>query len=67
MRLAAARGCATMVAGIDAQNAASRRLHEALGFACAGTIRHAGYTFGTWLDLVFSQDLFPGPENPVEG
>ena len=42
-----------MVAGIDATNAASIALHEQLGFVHAGTIHHAGFKFGRWLDLAF--------------
>ena len=42
-----------MVAGIDAANPASLRLHERLGFERAGTLREVGAKFGGWLDLVF--------------
>jgi phosphinothricin acetyltransferase len=56
-----------MVGGIDAMNAASVRLHEKLGFVLAGTIRHAGYKFGRWLDLAFYQLLLETPARPVEG
>jgi len=56
-----------MVGGIDASNAASVRLHEKLGFAYAGTIRHAGFKFGRWLDLAFYQLLLETPARPVDG
>ncbi|HYR34076.1 MAG TPA: GNAT family N-acetyltransferase [Burkholderiales bacterium] len=56
-----------MVGGIDATNAASVRLHEKLGFVHAGTIRHAGYKFGRWLDLAFYQLLLETPARPVDG
>jgi L-amino acid N-acyltransferase YncA len=46
-----------MVAGIDAANPASIRLHEKLGFERAGTLREVGTKFGRWLDLVFMQRL----------
>ena len=49
-----------MVAGIDAANPASLRLHERLGFERAGTLREVGTKFGRWLDLVFMQ-RFLGP------
>jgi L-amino acid N-acyltransferase len=44
-----------MIAGVDADNAASIRLHERLGFAQAGRLHEVGYKFGRWLDLVFLQ------------
>ncbi|NVN12645.1 GNAT family N-acetyltransferase [Nguyenibacter vanlangensis] len=44
-----------MVAGIDAANPASIRLHDRLGFERAGTLREVGHKFGRWRDLVFMQ------------
>lgn len=44
-----------MVAGIEAGNLASIRLHEKLGFENAGTLKEVGVKFGTWLDLTFLQ------------
>ncbi len=44
-----------MVAGIDADNAASIALHERLGFVHAGHFREVGFKFGRWLDLKFMQ------------
>lgn len=44
-----------MVAGIEAENLASIRLHERLGFELAGTLKEVGAKFGTWLDLTFLQ------------
>ncbi len=61
------KGYATMVAGIDAGNEASRVLHERLGFKECGRIERAGYKFGRWLDLAFYQLQLRGPESPVEG
>lgn len=55
-----------VVAGIDATNEASIRLHQRFGFTEAGRFREVGYKFGQWLDLVFMQLLLPTPENPVE-
>jgi L-amino acid N-acyltransferase len=55
-----------MIGGIDAANAASIALHEQFGFQHAGTIAHAGYKFGRWLDLAFYQRLLPGPAHPTE-
>jgi len=56
-----------MVGGIDADNRTSISLHEKLGFVHAGTVRHAGYKFGRWLDLAFYQLLLETPGRPVDG
>ncbi|MFI9150170.1 GNAT family N-acetyltransferase [Streptomyces sp. NPDC053367] len=40
-----------MIAGIEAENTASVRLHERFGFLHAGTIPEVGVKFGRWLDL----------------
>lgn len=48
-------GVHVLVAGIEAGNAASIRLHERLGFDDAGTLREVGTKFGRWLDLTFLQ------------
>ena len=55
MERARALGKHVMVAGVDAGNAASIRLHERCGFAQAGRLREVGYKFDRWLDLVFLQ------------
>ena len=52
---AASLGKHVMVAGIDAANPASIRLHQKLGFEQVGTLREVGTKFGRWLDLVFMQ------------
>jgi L-amino acid N-acyltransferase len=56
-----------IVGGIDAANTASIAFHEALGFEHAGTIRHAGFKFGKWLDLAFYQLILETPAHPVDG
>ena len=48
-------GLHVMVAGIEAENAASIRLHAALGFVEAGRLSQVGTKFGRWLDLRFIQ------------
>ena len=54
-----ARGSAlgkhVMVAGIDADNRGSIRMHERLGFEQTGHLKEVGFKFGRWLDLVFMQ------------
>ncbi len=55
-----------LIGAIDADNAASLALHRSLGFETCGSIRHAGYKFGRWLDLVFVQKLLDTPRAPHE-
>ena len=56
---AAACGKHVMVAGIEANNAASIRLHEKLGFEITGQMKEVGTKFGRWLDLTFMQLTLP--------
>jgi phosphinothricin acetyltransferase len=44
-----------MIAGVDADNVASIRLHERLGFVHARQLCQVGCKFDRWLDLVFLQ------------
>ena len=48
-------GMHVMIGGIAADNAASLRLHEKLGFVETGRLPQVGWKFGRWLDLVFMQ------------
>lgn len=57
----------TLIGGIDAANEVSIALHTKLGFAHAGTIKHAAFKFGRWLDLAFYQLILDTPANPVDG
>jgi len=57
LQIAKERGLRTMIAGITADNTASLRLHEKLGYSQAGVIREAGWKFERWLDLVFLQRM----------
>jgi phosphinothricin acetyltransferase len=52
---ARAIGKHVMVAGIDAKNENSIKLHERLGFEAVGHLKQVGTKFGVWLDLVFLQ------------
>ncbi|WP_317203363.1 N-acetyltransferase family protein [Janthinobacterium sp.] len=56
-----------LVGAVDAANEASAKLHESLGFAHCGTIRHAAFKFGRWLDLAFYQLILETPARPVDG
>jgi phosphinothricin acetyltransferase len=54
---AKAGGFHAMIAGIDADNAASLRLHGRLGFAKVAHLPEVGWKFGRWLDLVLLEKL----------
>ena len=53
--IATALGKHILIAGIDADNARSIRMHERLGFVRVAHFREVGFKFGRWLDLVFLQ------------
>lgn len=53
-----------MVAGIEAGNAASIRLHEKLGFVRVGLMPEVGCKFGRWLDLAFLQLVLDDRRDP---
>ena len=57
----------TLIGGIDAANELSIALHKKMGFEHAGTIRHAAFKFGRWLDLAFYQLILETPLSPVDG
>jgi phosphinothricin acetyltransferase len=48
-----------MIAGIDADNAISIKLHETLGFIKVAHFHQVGFKFGRWLDLVFMECRLP--------
>jgi phosphinothricin acetyltransferase len=54
---AAKRGFHTMIAGIDAANHGSLRLHEKFGFRKVAQFHEVGWKFERWLDLVFLQRM----------
>lgn len=55
IRCATDRGLHTMIAGIDATNEASLRLHAKFGFERVAQFREVGWKFERWLDLAFLQ------------
>jgi L-amino acid N-acyltransferase YncA len=61
------QGLHAIIAGIDASNASSIRLHQSFGFEEVAHFRQVGYKFGRWLDLKFLQLLLEGPSHPAEG
>src|SRR6266571_4546919 len=58
IEIARSRGFHAMVAGIDATNAASLKLHAKFGFEEVAHFRQVGWKFERWLDLVFLQRIF---------
>jgi L-amino acid N-acyltransferase YncA len=60
------QGYHNLIGGIASENQVSIATHEKCGFEPCGTIRHAGYKFGQWIDLSFYQRLLAGPRDPVE-
>jgi L-amino acid N-acyltransferase YncA len=56
----------TLIAGIDADNTASIKLHEHFNFTMAGHFKEVGYKFGKWLDLIFMQLHLSTPDHPEE-
>ena len=59
MNLAAAMHKHVMIAGVDADNAVSIKLHESLGFIKVAHFHEVGFKFGRWLDLVFLECRLP--------
>ena len=60
------RGYHAIIAGIDASNDASIRLHASFGFLEVAHFRQVGYKFGRWLDLKFMELLLETPAVPTE-
>lgn len=58
-------GLHAMIGGIDASNAASIALHQAMGFAQVGHMPQVGHKFGRWLDLAFMQKLLSDDAPPT--
>jgi phosphinothricin acetyltransferase len=51
------RNLHAVVAGIDADNEPSCRLHARFGFVRVAHFRQVGFKFGRWLDLVFMERI----------
>lgn len=47
--------CRTIVAAVAADNASGLKLHLNLGFSVVGTIEHAAFKFGRWMDITLVQ------------
>jgi phosphinothricin acetyltransferase len=63
---AAALGKHILIAGIDADNVGSLKLHRSLGFEQVAHFHEVGRKFNRWLDLVFMQRCLdvPGTATP---
>ncbi len=57
IRLAGENNIHTLIAGIDAANEVSIRLHREFLFEEAGLFRQVGYKFDRWLDLLCMQRI----------
>ena len=51
------QGKHVMIGGVDADNDASLRFHERLGFVPAARLHQVGFKFNRWLDLVFVERI----------
>lgn len=61
---ARAMGKHVMIAGIEAGNVGSIRLHEKLGFERVGLLPQVGTKFGKWLDLALLQLILDADATP---
>jgi phosphinothricin acetyltransferase len=61
---ARALGKHVMIAGVDATNEGSIRMHERLGFVRGAVLREVGRKFDRWLDLEFMQKFLDAPGAP---
>jgi phosphinothricin acetyltransferase len=57
----------TIIAGIDASNDVSVRLHKNFGFEEVAYFKQVGYKFGRWLNLKFLQLILQTPTEPKDG
>ncbi len=58
---AARAGHHTIVAGVDAEQAASLVLHERQGFRRVARLEQVGFKLGRWLDVIYLQRMLPVP------
>lgn len=53
-----------IIGGIDADNQASLKLHQSLGFEQVAHLKQVGYKFDRWLDVIFVQRILTDVPNP---
>ena len=51
------RGLRAILAGIDASNEPSIRLHASFGFEKVAHFKQVGFKFGRWLDVIYMEKL----------
>ena len=56
----------TIIAGIEATNMNSIRLHKGLGFVQVAEFKQVGFKFNRWLDVIFLELLLSTPHSPKE-
>ena len=62
---AQALGLRAIIAAIDAQNAASIRLHGRFGFVQVGHFKQVGFKFNRWLDVIYMERLLIASAEPA--
>jgi phosphinothricin acetyltransferase len=55
-----------IIAGIEASNQISIRIHESFGFTEVAHFKEVGYKFGKWLDLKFLELVLHTPDHPTD-
>lgn len=60
-------GIHVLIAGIEAENEASIRLHEGFGFHVVGRFKEVGTKFGRWLDLTCMELCLQHPDGRASG
>jgi L-amino acid N-acyltransferase len=55
-----------IIAGIEASNQVSIRMHESFGFTEVAHFKEVGYKFGKWLDLKFLELILSTPDHPTD-
>jgi len=63
---ARALGYHAIIAGADAEQAASLALHRKFGFVDCARLREVGFKFGRWLDVIYLQLILP-PSHEATG
>ena len=57
-KLIAGMNITTVLAVVCAENTASRKMFESVGFECSGILRRVGFKFGRYLDLCYYQKFY---------
>jgi len=60
-------GYRAMIAGIDAEQTGSAALHAKFGFKEVGRLKHVGFKFNRWLDVIYMELLLKKPRARAPG